>query len=74
MNLFQGHPGETYTKDLNQTKSSEAGDLIWLCPTRVAKKEMDLSGIVKDNWTLVMLTILLLHFTGNSDFTHLKSY
>ena len=58
MNLFQGHPVETYTEDLNQTKNPEAGDLVWLRQTRVAKKEMDLSGILKDNWTLVTLTLL----------------
>ena len=57
MNLFQGHPIETYIEDLNQAKNPETGDLVWLRPTRHAKREMDLSGILKDNWTLVTLTL-----------------
>ena len=48
---------ETYTEDLNQAKNPEPGDLVWLRPTRVVKREMDLSGILKDNWTLVTLTL-----------------
>ena len=57
MNLFQGNPVETYTEDLNQSKQPEPSDLVWLRPARTAKKEMELSGILKDNWTLLTLTL-----------------
>ena len=58
INLFQGHPVETYTEDLTQIKSPEADDLIWLSPTRMAKQEMNLSGILNDSpWILVTLTV-----------------
>ena len=65
MILFQGNPVETYTEDLNQSKQPEHGDLVWLRPARTSKKKMELSGILKDNWTLVTLTILDDHIPDN---------
>ena len=60
MNLLQGRAVETYTEALNQTKPPEVNDLIWLRPSRVAKQEMDLSGIsLHSPWILVPI-----HQTG----------
>ena len=57
MNLLQGRAVETYTKALNQTKLPEANDLIWLRPSRVAKQQMNLSGIsLHSSWILGILT------------------
>ena len=57
MTLLQGRAVETNTEALIQTKQPEVNDLIWLCPSRVAKQEMDLSGIsLHSPWILVTLT------------------
>ena len=57
MNMLQGRAVERYTEALNQTKPPEVNDLIWLRPSRVAKQEMDLSGIsLHSPWILVTLT------------------
>ena len=47
----------TLTQELNQSKNPEPGDLVWLRPDRTTKKDMSLSGILKDAWALVTLTV-----------------
>ena len=64
VNIFKGMMSglktpaiETYSSDLNQSKPPAGGDLIWLRPSRISHRSMELTGISQNStWILVTLT------------------